>query len=46
MIKAFEGDLSHGCMGRSAPARLNRALTLANEFNLQVPTLEKIKASI
>jgi len=46
MIKAFEGDLNHGCMGRSAPARLNRALTLANEFNLQVPTLDKIKANI
>ena len=43
MIKAFEGDLNHGCMGRSAPARLNRALELAKEFNLEVPTLQKIK---
>ncbi|WXU00043.1 MAG: hypothetical protein Ctma_0751 [Catillopecten margaritatus gill symbiont] len=43
MINAFKGDLSHGCMGRSAPARLNRALELAKEFNLKVPTLKKIK---
>lgn len=46
MIKAFEGDLEHGCMGRSAPARLNRALELASEFNLKVPTLQKIKDSL
>ena len=44
MIKAFEGDLSHTCMGRSAPARLGRALELAKEFKLSVPTLEKIKS--
>ena len=46
MIKAFEGDLKHGCMGRSAPARLDRALNQANEFNLEVPTLQKIKDSL
>ena len=45
MIKAFEGDLEHGCMGRSAPARLDRALELAKEFNLEVPTLQKIKSN-
>jgi hypothetical protein len=43
MINAFEGDLNHGCMGRSAPMRLDRALELAKEFNLEVPTLKKIK---
>ncbi len=43
MIHAFEGDLNHSCMGRSAPARLDRALELAKEFQLNVPTLEKIK---
>ena len=42
MIKAFEGDLNHGCMGRSAPARLDRALELASEFNLEVPALKNI----
>lgn len=46
MIKAFKGDLEHGCMGRSAPARLNRALELANEFGVKVPTLKKIKDSL
>ncbi|MCS5591996.1 MAG: hypothetical protein NZ775_05695 [Gammaproteobacteria bacterium] len=46
MIKAFEGDLEHGCMGRSAPARLNRALELANEFDVKVPTLQKIKDNL
>ena len=46
MIKAFEGDLKHGCMGRSALARLDRALELANEFNLEVPTLQKIKDNL
>ncbi|RUM83189.1 MAG: hypothetical protein DSZ16_00870 [Candidatus Thioglobus sp.] len=46
IIKAFEGDLKHGCMGRSAPARLDRALDQANEFNLEVPTLQKIKDSL
>jgi hypothetical protein len=43
MIHAFEGDLNHACMGRSAPARLDRALEFAKEFKLSVPTLEKIK---
>ena len=43
MIRAFEGDLGHGCMGRSAPARLNRALQLAKEFDLDLPALQKIK---
>ena len=42
MIKAFEGDLEHGCMGRSAPARLERALQLAKESGVRVPALEDI----
>jgi hypothetical protein len=29
MLLAFEGDLSHQCMGRSAPQRLKRTLELA-----------------
>ncbi len=43
MIKAFEGDLEHGCMGRSAPARLDRALALATELGVEVPALQRIK---
>lgn len=42
MIQAFQGDLKHKCMGRSAPARLKRALELAETFNLSTPTLKKI----
>jgi len=45
MVKAFKGDLEHGCMGRSAPARLNRALELVDEFDIETPTLQKIKDS-
>lgn len=46
MVKAFEGDLEHGCMGRSAPARLDRALELARSFELAVPALQAIKARL
>ncbi len=44
MLEAFDGDPAHKCMGRSAPARLKRALEHARLFNLSVPTLEKIAA--
>lgn len=39
MLIAFDGDPNHGCMGRSAPARLQRALDIAQSANLEVPTL-------
>lgn len=42
MIGAFDGDPEHGCMGRSAPARLQRALAIADEAGLEVPTLRRI----
>ena len=42
MVTAFEGDLQHGCMGRSAPARLKRALDIAQEVRLDVPTFVAI----
>jgi len=44
MLAAFDGDPEHGCMGRSAPARLERALTIADEPGLAVPTLRRIAA--
>ena len=43
VLTAFEGDPAHNCMGRSAPARLERALQIANEYNLEVPTLQQIQ---
>ncbi len=42
MLEAFDGDPQHKCMGRSAPARLARALQQADEAGLAVPTLREI----
>jgi thioredoxin-like negative regulator of GroEL len=43
MLLAFEGDLSHQCMGRSAPQRLKRTLELASElFSDKFPNLERV----
>ena len=39
MLEAFDGDPNHGCTGRSAPARLARAIGHADAFGLAVPTL-------
>lgn len=43
MVAAFNGDLDHKCMGRSAPARLERAILQADEFGLEVETLKEIQ---
>jgi hypothetical protein len=45
MLVAFKGDLKHKCMGRSAPARLERALGIADEAGLAVPRLREIAAA-
>lgn len=42
MVRAFQGDPEHMCMGRSARARLQRALMLASEYGLSLKTLEKV----
>jgi hypothetical protein len=42
MLEAFDGDPAHGCTGRSAPARLARAIRHADEFGLAVPTLRSL----
>lgn len=44
MLQAFEGDPEHRCMGRSAPARLARALQQADAAGLAVPRLRDIAA--
>lgn len=46
MLKAFAGDPDHGCMGRSAPARLARALQQADAAGLAVPRLREIAAGV
>ena len=44
MVEAIQGDLEHKCMGRSAPARLARAIAYADEAGLKVPKLREIHA--
>ena len=44
MLKAFAGDPDHGCTGRSAPARLARALQQADAAGLAIPRLREIAA--
>jgi ketopantoate reductase len=44
MLAAFDGDPDHKCMGRSAPARLARALQQADAAGLAVPRLREIAA--
>ena len=44
--EAIDGDLNHQCMGRSATVRLARAISLANEANLEVPKIREIAANI
>ncbi len=46
MLEAFDGDPQHKCMGRSAPARLARALQQADEGGLAVPTLREIAETV
>ena len=44
MLVAFDGDPDHNCMGRSAPARLERALRIADEAGLAVMKLREISS--
>jgi len=46
MLVAFNGDTEHMCMGRSAPGRLQRALSLANENGIDVPKLQTIASAL
>ena len=45
-LEAVEADPAHGCAGRSAPARLQRALQHADAASLAVPTLRRIAQGI
>lgn len=42
MLEAFDADPGHSCTGRSAPARLARALQHADAFGLDLPTLRAL----
>ncbi len=45
-IAACYGDPNHNCMGRSAPARLTRAVALTKEYQLDLPTIRDIAAEV
>ncbi|MBT8129668.1 MAG: hypothetical protein KJP10_06735 [Gammaproteobacteria bacterium] len=45
LVQAFNGDPEHGCMGRSAPARLERALEQAHAYGQDLPRLRRIASS-
>lgn len=42
LLDAFDGDPEHGCMGRSAPARLTRALGFAKQAGINAAKLNEI----
>lgn len=46
MAQAFEADPAHRCTGRSAPARLARALRQAERAGLAVPALRSLQERI
>lgn len=46
MVEGIQGDLAHKCMGRSAPARLARAIEHADQFGLAVPKLRELHARL
>lgn len=46
MVAAFDADPDHGATGRSAPARLARAIDHADEAGLAVPKLRAIQAQL
>lgn len=45
LLEAFNGDPQHNCMGRSAAARLTRAIHIADQEKLSVPVLREIADS-
>lgn len=45
-VEAINGDLNHQCMGRSAPARLARAIALADDAGLTVTKIREISAKL
>lgn len=46
MVETFDADPGHGSTGRSAPARLARALQHADEAGLPAPKLREIQADL
>jgi hypothetical protein len=44
MVQAIKADLNHKCVGRSAAARLDRTVKIADEAGLAVPKIREIQA--
>ncbi|MCL7743483.1 2-dehydropantoate 2-reductase [Guyparkeria hydrothermalis] len=42
MVRGFDGDPQHQCMGRSAPQRMARALAQAGELGVDMPAIKAI----
>jgi len=45
MLAGFHGDPAHKCMGRTAPARLERALGILQNHGISAPTMQKIASN-
>lgn len=46
MLVAFNGDPRHGCLGRTAEQRLQRAIEYGDAYALELPTLRKISQQV
>ena len=44
MLEGFHGDPVHKCLGRTAPARLERAVNTMQHYGISAPTMQKIAA--
>jgi hypothetical protein len=42
MVAGIKGDPDHKCTGRSAPARLERVIELADKAGLEIPKIREI----
>ena len=43
VVEGIEGDPNHKCRGRSAPGRLERVISLADEAGLEIPRIRRIQ---
>ncbi len=46
MLEGFDGDPAHMCMGRTAAARLERALNIMQHHGLVAPTMQRIAQNL
>jgi ketopantoate reductase len=46
MVRAFQGDPTHVCMGRRAQARLARALAQGEQYGLDLPALRQFHTAL